>query len=212
VNHKPFFISPRRLCPPTDPLFLVLHTLSVYLLQYNYYLMPLFTVLFYFILGFSAYHKVKNSAIRFLTNRMNTYPISANNKRKEEQQIETILVNNNYPQHIHKNKRKQNKNTTNNTKKKQWVTFTYTGKETRTIARLFRNTDVKIAYRTTNTIQNHLREKRQNSIYEKSGIYQLKCGGCQKKYVGQTGRNFQTRYKEHDRICGLVVRVLGYRS
>jgi hypothetical protein len=44
VNHKPFFVSPRRLCPPTDPLFLVLHTVSVYLVQYNYYLMPLFTV------------------------------------------------------------------------------------------------------------------------------------------------------------------------
>jgi hypothetical protein len=71
------------------------------------------------------------------------------------------------------------------------------GKETRAIARLFKNTDVKIAHRTTNTIQNHLREKRQNNIYERSGIYQLKCGGCHKKYVGQAGRNFQKRYKEH---------------
>jgi hypothetical protein len=138
----------------------------------------------------------KNSAIRFLANRMNTYPISANNKRKEWQHIETILINNNYPQYIHKNnKRKLNKNTTNNTKKEEW-TFTYIGKETR-IAKLFRNTDMKIAYRTTNTIENHLREKRQDNIYNKSGMYQLKCGGCPKKYVGQTGRNFQTRYKEH---------------
>jgi hypothetical protein len=47
VNHKPFstylqedFVSQRIRC------FLVLHTLSVYLLQYNYYLMPLFTILF----------------------------------------------------------------------------------------------------------------------------------------------------------------------
>jgi hypothetical protein len=34
-------------------------------------------------------------------------------------------------------------------------------------------------------------------MYDKSGIYQLKYGGCQKRYVGQTGRNFQVRYKEH---------------
>jgi hypothetical protein len=103
----------------------------------------------------------KNSAIRFLASRMNTYPISADNKRKEEQQIETILINNNYPQNIHKNnKRKLNKNTTNNTEKKKWATFTYIGKETRTIVKLFRNTDMKVAYRTTNTIQNHLRERR----------------------------------------------------
>jgi predicted GIY-YIG superfamily endonuclease len=34
-------------------------------------------------------------------------------------------------------------------------------------------------------------------MYEKSVVYQLKCGGCQKRYAGQTGRNFQQRYKEH---------------
>jgi hypothetical protein len=51
---------------------------------------------------------------------------------------------------------------------------------------------MKIAYKTTNTIQNHLRGKRHDNIYNKSGIYQLNCGGCPKKYIGQTGRNFQT--------------------
>jgi hypothetical protein len=105
----------------------------------------------------------KNAAIRFLINRLNTYPISTDNKQKEEQ-IKTILANNEYPQCIHKNnsKTKQHETTTNNTKK--WATFTYIGNETRAIAKLFKNTDVKIAYRTTNTIQNHLRERRQNNI------------------------------------------------
>jgi hypothetical protein len=130
---------------------------------------------------------------------MNTYPISANNKHRELQKIETILMNNNYPQHKYvQQQRKTNKNTTTNTtQKKKWTTFTYIGKETRTIAKLFRNTNTKIAYRTTNTIQNHLREKRQDNIYNKSGIYQLNCGGCPKKCIGQTSRNFQTRYREH---------------
>jgi hypothetical protein len=77
------------------------------------------------------------------------------------------------------------------------TTFRYIGKQTRTIAKLFRNTNIKIAYKTTNTIQNHLRAKKLDNIYNKSGVYQLTCGGCQKKYVGQTGRNFRTRYKEH---------------
>jgi hypothetical protein len=130
-----------------------------------------------------------------MTNRMNTYPISANNKQWELQHIETILVNNNYPQHTHKNKkREENKNTAMNAREK-WATFTYIGKQTRTIAKLFRNTNIKIAYKTTNTIQKHLRTKKQDSIYNKSGVYRLTCGGCQKKYIGQTGRNFQTRYK-----------------
>jgi hypothetical protein len=91
----------------------------------------------------------------------------------------------------------QHVSTTLQQKKEKCATFTYIGKETRTIAKLFRNTHTKIAYRTTNTIQNHLRKKTHDNIYNKSEVYQLKCGGCQKKYVGQTGRNFQTRYKEH---------------
>jgi hypothetical protein len=35
------------------------------------------------------------------------------------------------------------------------------------------------------------------NIYNNSGIYQLKCLDCPKKYIGQTGRTFKTRYKEH---------------
>jgi hypothetical protein len=38
----------------------------------------------------------KNSAIRYLTNRMNTYPTSTNNKYQEIQHIKTILQNNNF--------------------------------------------------------------------------------------------------------------------
>jgi hypothetical protein len=34
-------------------------------------------------------------------------------------------------------------------------------------------------------------------VYEKSGIYKLKCGSCPSSYTGQTGRNFKIKYKEH---------------
>jgi hypothetical protein len=73
----------------------------------------------------------KNSANRYLVNRMNTYPISTNNKHRELQHIKTILQNNNYPQHTCINNRtKQNKNTTTETttKKERWTTFTYLGR------------------------------------------------------------------------------------
>jgi hypothetical protein len=92
-----------------------------------------------------------------------------------------------------------NKNTTPNTTLKQkWSTFTYTGKETRTITRLLKNINLRIAYKTRNTVQNHLRPRDNTTdIYSKSGIYQMKCNSCQRKYVGQTGRNFRTRCREH---------------
>ncbi|CRL00388.1 CLUMA_CG013656, isoform A [Clunio marinus] len=34
---------------------------------------------------------------------------------------------------------------------------------------------------------------------EKSGIYELLCKNCPKKYIGQTSRRFDERYKEHRR-------------
>jgi hypothetical protein len=33
--------------------------------------------------------------------------------------------------------------------------------------------------------------------YNDSGIYLMKCNECPLKYIGQTGRNFNTRFKEH---------------
>jgi hypothetical protein len=144
--------------------------------------------------------KHKNTAILHLINRMNTYPITKNNKQLELQRINTILQNNNYPPHVDINtKEKHNKNTPpNTTQKKKWTIFTYVGTETRTITRLFTHTNLRIAFKTNNTIQNHLQPKKTNpDKYNNSGIYQMKCKDCHKKYIGQTGRKFKTRYKEH---------------
>jgi hypothetical protein len=45
---------------------------------------------------------------------------------------------------------------------------------------------------------NYLQSKnRDPDKYNHSGIYELKCNSCQLKYIGQTGRNFRTRYREH---------------
>jgi hypothetical protein len=55
-----------------------------------------------------------------------------------------------------------------------------------------------VSFRTTNTIQNHLKPKEKTiDAYNQSGVYQLKCNDCPLKYVGQTGRIFKVRYKEH---------------
>jgi len=80
----------------------------------------------------------------------------------------------------------------------KWVTFTYISKETNFITNLFRKTNLKIAFRTNNTVQSLLRHKRQvPHICTQSGVYALTCPDCKKMYVGQTGRNFQVRFKVH---------------
>jgi hypothetical protein len=44
-----------------------------------------------------------------------------------------------------------------------------------------------------------LRIKENKGKYNLSGVYQLQRTDCPKKYVGQTGRTFETRFKEHIR-------------
>jgi hypothetical protein len=71
----------------------------------------------------------------------------------------------------------------------KWVNFTYIGKETRIITQIFRNTNLKISYKTNNTIQSHLKEKPpQFDKYSASGVYKLICLDCDRAYIGQTGR------------------------
>jgi hypothetical protein len=44
-----------------------------------------------------------------------------------------------------------------------------------------------------------MKENKKESEYSQSGIYQLQCSECPKRYIGQTGRTFEIRYKEHIR-------------
>jgi hypothetical protein len=76
----------------------------------------------------------------------------------------------------------------------------YNGREVRGITKLFQNTNVKVAFRTKNTIQNIPKHKSQIEKYSRSGLYQTKCMDCPMKHIGQTGGTFSTRYKEHTRI------------
>jgi hypothetical protein len=83
---------------------------------------------------------------------------------------------------------------------RKYITFTYHDLAVRMITKLFRNTELKIAYKTTNTLRNHLKtQKKTSNKYELSGVYRLKCGECPHIYTGQTGRPFKTWYNEHIR-------------
>ena len=69
----------------------------------------------------------------------------------------------------------------------------------------FLRTHLKIAYKTNNTLERLLTQQHNKHHYtnqnkfQKSGVYQLVCKDCSKKYIGQTGRSFHTRSKEHFR-------------
>jgi hypothetical protein len=60
---------------------------------------------------------------------------------------------------------------------KRWINFTYYGPAIRKVTNLFRQTNLQIAFRPTNTIYQQLSQKGTTNNYP-SGIYQLKCNTC----------------------------------
>ena len=66
------------------------------------------------------------------------------------------------------------------------------------ITTIFRHTELKMAFRTSNTLGNLLTQKHQyRDTHSRSEVYKLNCPKCNKAYVGQMGRQSSTCYKEH---------------
>ena len=147
----------------------------------------------------------KYAAARFLYNRLHTYNLKDEEYKQEEDTIHDILSNNGFPILTHKppptNHRHPTTTPSNeiNTTTHKWASFTYIGKEATFITNLFKKTDLKISWRTTNTIQRLLMPKpHPPEKYSRSGAYKLTCPDCNKAYVGQTGRSFAVRFREHE--------------
>ena len=79
------------------------------------------------------------------------------------------------------------------------LTYPGASKETRFVTKLYRHTNFRIAYKTHNIIGklHHRYSPRNGDHFQNSGIYQLTCADCDMKYIGQTGRSFRMRFREH---------------
>jgi hypothetical protein len=139
---------------------------------------------------------------------MITLPNTERARIQERKHTLNIARHNGFPTHkiidMEKKERAKNKDKqtkTNNTQEKQvqkkWVTFTYHSPIIRMVTNLFNYTEIRTAFKATNTIYQQLAEKTQNR--NPGGIYEVKCKICNKKYVGQSGRPITTRHKEHIR-------------
>jgi hypothetical protein len=144
----------------------------------------------------------KMAAIRYLHNRLNTYHLSPKKWQEEKSNIQQIIANNGYSTSTCEDTPRREKLSQNKEKTlTQWAKFTYNGKETRAITKAFKNTSLKIAYSTNNTVGKLLSAKQHKPKckYEQCGIYQITCPTCNMKYTGQTGSPFKTRFQEHFR-------------
>ena len=84
----------------------------------------------------------------------------------------------------------------------RWATFTYTSPQIRKLTNLFKHTNVKIAFKSNNTISQLTKPANKTpppNPKDRSRIYSLTCNTCQQSYVGQTSRSLRLRFQEHTR-------------
>jgi coproporphyrinogen III oxidase len=87
---------------------------------------------------------------------------------------------------------------------RKWATFTYSGSEVLSVTRCVKKY-INIAFKTnTNTfntlgkfLTKGLCKSNDSDAFEKCGVYKSKFGNFSGVNVGQTGRNFKTRFKKH---------------
>ena len=96
----------------------------------------------------------------------------------------------------HKNEKKKKQKQ----KQKQNGPHLHVRRQTKFINKLYKNTNLKISLKYENTIGKLLTQNNKNTNFNKfnkSGVYQLTCQDCNKKYIGQTGRPFYVGFQEH---------------
>jgi len=140
----------------------------------------------------------KYATVRYLYHRLNSYYLKQQEYQQELNIIHNILHNNSFPIKPHRSQTPiRDKQIPNHTARKG-ACFTYVGKETSYITNIFKRTNLKITFRTTNTLANLLTHKNYtHEKYSHFGVYKLTCPDCHKAYVGQTERQFSACYREH---------------
>jgi hypothetical protein len=125
----------------------------------------------------------KYAAVRFLYNRLNAYQLHTDEYKQEENIIQIILHNNLFPIRPQKSSTHKHKHAaTPPTPNQKWATFTYTGKETTHITNAFKHANIRIAFRTRNSILSHLTNHTytHKDQYFSSGVYKPTRPECNK--------------------------------
>jgi hypothetical protein len=109
----------------------------------------------------------KHAAYDYMTHRITTIPITQGAKSIEYNRIKTIAVNNGYHKLASEldmrvaqiqNKVKDNLPATSHKSREiKWTKFTYFGPRIRTLTKLFKHTNVRIAYGVNNTIKQNIK-------------------------------------------------------
>jgi L-cysteine desulfidase len=82
------------------------------------------------------------AAFNYLFNRVSCYPLTHNNKNNEMNIIKQIMYENGYNGKLMKAKKPTRNNIQEKNEQVKWAVFTYNGKQTRFVTKLFKDTNI----------------------------------------------------------------------
>ena len=87
------------------------------------------------------------------------------------------------------------------TKQLSYATLSYVNDITKSLTRTLRKYDITVTTKPLRTLQQHFPSPKHRVETDKQTnvVYEIQCADCSWSYVGETGRSFVTRKKEHVR-------------
>ncbi|XP_055850342.1 uncharacterized protein LOC129914917 [Episyrphus balteatus] len=158
--------------------------------------------------SYCAYNQ-KIAAFHSMVYRLCRLPLSVENYMREYQQILHIANVNGYEKSIidqlikkHSKKLKRNNVSTlfeqNTNAQKQRITLPFAPNITNKLIHVFAKSEMSIVHTNNNKLKTLLGSTKDNTPTNRcSGIYQISCSNCDKKYIGQTRRAAEVRFNEH---------------
>ena len=146
-------------------------------------------------------HSQKMAAFNSMIHRLYSVPLDPANHKEEVDIIKHIAIMNGYRSSLVEHLMLRHERRTNNphrvTTNATYMAIDYTNNFSMLIRNTFKKHNIHIAFRTTNNIRKMLNNATRTSIEKRTGVYKMMCDDCNMHYIGQTGRTFFERYKEH---------------
>ncbi|BHF66735.1 hypothetical protein SprV_0200975700 [Sparganum proliferum] len=153
------------------------------------------------VLNFNSNHPIshKRSCVRTLYRRVETHCSEPEDKIAELQYFRRVFKANGYPRNFVNRCIRKRDERPNRTDTKVWRALPYVKNVSEAVGRLLAPLGIGVAHRPEATIRRQLmKPKDPLPRQETSGVvYRIWCSCGQSNYVGETGRQLQTRMAEH---------------
>ena len=154
----------------------------------------------------SSYNPTSHKAttIKTLTRRAQLVCDTTDSLSDENKYLDRVFYKNNYnADFVRRNTHRTTETTETNKNPTSVTTATipYIKGTSETIARILQPYNIRVAHKPITTLRHLLTnvKDRDEPNNRQGAVYKIKCSDCQASYIGETGRNLNTRLTEHKR-------------